>query len=74
MIEIDMVFFRIPYRLQAYFLAPRLITMEEYEKEGKIETAKALRELREYCESPKCNAWKTVSRLKSPKRYCRYVI
>jgi hypothetical protein len=25
--------------------------------------------LREYCESPECNTWKTVSRLKSPKRY-----
>jgi hypothetical protein len=43
--------------------------MEEYEKEGIEETAKALKELQEYCESPNCSAWKTVSRLKSPKRY-----
>ncbi len=60
---------RIPYRLQAYFRPPRFITMEEYKKEGIEETAKALKALREYCESPECNTWKTVSRLKSPKRY-----
>jgi hypothetical protein len=60
---------RIPYRVQSYFRGPRFITAEEYEKEGIEETAKALKALREYCESPECNTWKTVSRLKSPKRY-----
>ena len=43
--------------------------MGEYEKEGREETARALKELREYCESPDFNAWKTVSRLQDPKRY-----
>ena len=64
-----LVYCRIPYRLQAYFRGPRFITVEEYEKEGIEETAKALKELREFCQSPQCNTWRTVSRLKSPKRY-----
>ncbi|XP_028415740.1 nuclear envelope integral membrane protein 1-like isoform X1 [Dendronephthya gigantea] len=63
----------VPYRLQAYFRRPRLITMEEYEKEGIEETAIALKALREYCESPECNTWKTVSRLKNPKRFASFM-
>lgn len=71
-IQIGCIFFaiyRIPYRIQSYLRGPRFISVEEYEKQGILETAKALKELREYCQSPECNTWKTVSRLKSPKRY-----
>ncbi|CAB3978140.1 Hypothetical predicted protein [Paramuricea clavata] len=63
----------IPYRVQSYFRGPRFITAEEYEKEGVEETAKALKALREYCESPECNTWRTVSRLKSPKRFASFM-
>lgn len=47
---------------------PRLLTEEEYRIQGEVETRKALEELREYCNSPDCSAWKTVSRIQSPKR------
>lgn len=47
----------------------RLLSREEYEKQGQEETQKALEELREYCRSPNCDAWKTISRMKSPSRY-----
>lgn len=48
---------------------PRLLTEEEYRIQGEVETRKALEELREFCNSPDCSAWKTVSRIQSPKRY-----
>ena len=48
---------------------PRLLTVDEFEEQGREETKKALKELRQYCSSPKCNAWKAVTRLESPKRY-----
>lgn len=47
---------------------PRLLTEEEYRIQGEVETRKALEKLREYCNSPDCSAWKTVSRIQSPKR------
>lgn len=47
---------------------PRLLTEEEYRIQGEVETRKALEELRKYCNSPDCSAWKTVSRIQSPKR------
>ena len=46
----------------------RLLTEEEYQKQGEVETHQALEELRKYCTSPEFNTWKTVSRLQSPKR------
>ncbi|XP_055901474.1 nuclear envelope integral membrane protein 1-like isoform X2 [Biomphalaria glabrata] len=55
---------RIKYR---YFPPKRkLLSEEEYIIEGEIETTRALKELREYCRSPNCDAWKTLSRLNSP--------
>ena len=42
---------------------PRLLTEEEYRLQGEVETRKALEQLREYCNSPDCSAWKTVSRI-----------
>ncbi|XP_069509654.1 nuclear envelope integral membrane protein 1 isoform X3 [Ambystoma mexicanum] len=47
---------------------PRLITEEEYRKQGEIETRRALEDLRGYCSSPEFSAWKAVSRIQSPKR------
>ncbi|XP_026188379.1 nuclear envelope integral membrane protein 1 isoform X2 [Mastacembelus armatus] len=46
----------------------RLLTEEEYQKEGEEETQRALEELRKYCNSPEFSPWKAVSRLQSPKR------
>ncbi|KAM9072544.1 nuclear envelope integral membrane protein 1 isoform 1-T1 [Megaptera novaeangliae] len=52
---------------------PRLLTEEEYRIQGEVETRKALEKLREYCNSPDCSAWKTVSRIQSPKRFADFV-
>nr|XP_010989282.2 nuclear envelope integral membrane protein 1 [Camelus dromedarius] len=52
---------------------PRLLTEEEYRIQGEVETRKALEELREYCNSPDCSAWKTISRIQSPKRFADFV-
>uniref|UniRef100_A0AAA9S4Q1 Nuclear envelope integral membrane protein 1 n=2 Tax=Bos TaxID=9903 RepID=A0AAA9S4Q1_BOVIN len=52
---------------------PRLLTEEEYRLQGEVETRKALEQLREYCNSPDCSAWKTVSRIQSPKRFADFV-
>ncbi|ESO11675.1 hypothetical protein HELRODRAFT_108925 [Helobdella robusta] len=51
----------------------RLLTEEEYNMQGSIETKMALEQLREYCRSPECNVWKTISRLKSPNRFAAFV-
>ncbi|GFN93349.1 nuclear envelope integral membrane protein 1-like [Plakobranchus ocellatus] len=51
----------------------RLLTKEEFYQEGLVETEKALQELREFCRSPQCNAWKTVSRLNTSNRFGRFM-
>ncbi|XP_074653008.1 nuclear envelope integral membrane protein 1-like [Tubulanus polymorphus] len=51
----------------------RLLTGEEYYLEGRAETRKALEELRQYCRSPQCDTWRTVSRLDSPSRFAKFV-
>lgn len=51
----------------------RLLTEEEYQKQGEEETRHALEELRKYCNSPEFSPWKAVSRLQSPKR-CGFLI
>nr|XP_055043993.1 nuclear envelope integral membrane protein 1 [Misgurnus anguillicaudatus] len=51
----------------------RLLTEEEYQRQGEAETQKALDELRKYCSSPEFNTWKTVSRLQSPKRFADFI-
>ncbi|KAM3872102.1 nuclear envelope integral membrane protein 1 [Diretmus argenteus] len=51
----------------------RLLTEEEYQKQGEEETRRALEELRKYCASPECSPWKAVSRLQSPKRFADFV-
>merc|ERR1712136_57093 len=51
----------------------KLLTEEEYFHQGSIETKKALEKLRDYCKSPDCNAWKTISRVKTPQRLAAFV-
>ncbi|XP_030623522.1 nuclear envelope integral membrane protein 1 [Chanos chanos] len=51
----------------------RLLTKEEYQKQGEVETQRALEELRIYCSSPDFNTWKTVSRLQSPARFADFM-
>lgn len=51
----------------------KLLTEEEYIMQGSEETQKALEQLREYCKSPDCNAWKTISRVKTPQRLAAFV-
>ncbi|KAM6981777.1 nuclear envelope integral membrane protein 1 isoform 1-T1 [Tautogolabrus adspersus] len=52
---------------------PRLLTEEEYQRQGEEETRRALDELRKYCNSPEFSPWKTVSRIQSPKRFADFV-
>ncbi|XP_035513193.1 nuclear envelope integral membrane protein 1 [Morone saxatilis] len=51
----------------------RLLTEEEYQKEGEEETRRALEDLRKYCNSPEFSPWKAVSRLQSPKRFADFI-
>lgn len=64
-------FCRISYKVRYYLFPPKtkLMTADEYEAEGLNETRKALLELREYCNSPDCDAWKVISRVRNPKRF-----
>jgi hypothetical protein len=57
------------YRTRIFAPKPRLLTEEEYLREGQEMTIKELKKLREFCSSPNCNSWKTVRRLRDPKRY-----
>jgi len=50
-----------------------LLTEEEYTIQGDLETMNALRELRDYCRSPKCDAWRTMSHLQDPLRFAKFV-
>ena len=43
--------------------------MQEYEQQGRVETERALRELREHCRSS--GMWDTISNLENPKRCVR---
>lgn len=51
----------------------RLLSKEEYRKQGEEETRKALEELREYCSSPHCSPWKTLSRIKTPDKFVKFM-
>ncbi|XP_032871600.1 nuclear envelope integral membrane protein 1a-like isoform X1 [Amblyraja radiata] len=51
----------------------RLLTEEEFQKQGEIETQKSLVELRKHCSSPEFHPWKVVSRLSTPKRFADFV-
>lgn len=52
----------------------RLLSIEEFEEQGRVETEKALAELREYLKSPKCkNQWSLVKNLSQPIRFASFV-
>ncbi|XP_076165924.1 nuclear envelope integral membrane protein [Ptiloglossa arizonensis] len=51
----------------------KLLTEDEYRKDGIRETHKALNELKGYCASPKCNSWKTILKLKDPIRFAKFM-
>jgi hypothetical protein len=49
------------------------LTQEEFAREADEYTQQALKDLKDYCKSPECDKWKTISRLKSPDRLARFV-
>lgn len=51
----------------------RLLSQAEYARQGRDFTAQQLSALREFCRSPDCNSWRTMSRLKSPVRMAEFV-
>jgi len=61
----------VSYRVYYFFFPPKhkFLSQEEYVIQGSQETSRALDDLREYCNSPECNTWQVVSRLKHPSRY-----
>ncbi|XP_042638142.1 nuclear envelope integral membrane protein 1 [Orycteropus afer afer] len=65
--------YRKMYKATEKPVPPRLLTEEEYRLQGEVETRKALQELREHCKSPDCSAWKTITRIQSPKRFADFV-
>lgn len=56
------------YRHRYFPPVRKLLTEEEYIKEGLDFTQKSLKELSDYCHSPDCDSWRVISRLKSPDR------
>ncbi|XP_011502203.1 PREDICTED: transmembrane protein 194A [Ceratosolen solmsi marchali] len=51
----------------------RLLTDDEYRKEGVVETKKALKGLQHYCHTPESNPWRTVLKLKDPIRFAKFM-
>ncbi|KAJ1362697.1 hypothetical protein KIN20_022349 [Parelaphostrongylus tenuis] len=51
----------------------RLLTEEEYTKEGVEVTRRELERLREFCRSPEADVWKLTSKVRDPKRLARFV-
>lgn len=46
----------------------RLLTIEEYEAQARETTRRELDKMMQFCSSPEAKPWRTVSRLKDPKR------
>ena len=51
----------------------KLLTLEEYELQGYVETARALQELREYCLRAESQPWRLVKTLANPERMASFV-
>mgnify|MGYP001345825258 FL=1 len=64
---------QIQYQLKIKKPKPKLLSEQEYIDQSQVETTRALKELRDYCKSPKCDAWKMTSRLTSPSRFAEFV-
>ena len=65
--------FQVQYQLKIKKAKPKLLSEQEYLDQTQVETSRALKELREFCKSPKCDAWKLTSRLASPSRFAEFV-
>eukprot|EP00096_Caligus_rogercresseyi_P013501 TRINITY_DN6134_c0_g1_i1.p1 TRINITY_DN6134_c0_g1~~TRINITY_DN6134_c0_g1_i1.p1 ORF type:complete len:418 (+),score=144.00 TRINITY_DN6134_c0_g1_i1:282-1535(+) len=61
------------YRRRFYKPNLRLLSESEYMDQSRIETEKALQELRDYCNSPNCKPWKTMRVLASPSRFAEFM-
>ncbi|CAC5369443.1 Nuclear envelope integral membrane protein 1 [Mytilus coruscus] len=61
------------FRYKLFKPKVRLLTEEEYQKQGYEETKKALEDLRKFCQSPECKPWKVISKLKSPDRFASFI-
>lgn len=62
------------YWLRKFPPKRKLLSKEEFEEQGRIETEKALKDLREYVKSPKCkDQWKIVMNLSQPTRFAGFV-
>lgn len=88
LVILELVIYNFPYKILSIYFSwansffihsrnnlnrPLMLTEEEFIRQGDIETEKALEELREFLKSPKCNAWKTVSRIKNKDRFISFV-
>lgn len=52
----------------------KLLSKEEFDEQGRVETERALKELREFVKSPKCKEqWKLVMNLSQPTRFASFV-
>lgn len=52
----------------------KLLSKDEFDEQGRVETEKALKELRDYVKSPKCKEqWKLVLNLSKPTRFASFV-
>ncbi len=61
------------YRKRFFRPKIRLLTESEYMEQSRLETERQLEELRQFCSSPKCDAWRVASRLSSPTRFAEFV-
>ena len=64
---------QVQYQLKIKKPKAKLLTEQEFLDQSRIETAKALNELRSFCKSPKCDPWQVTSRLQSPSRFAEFV-
>ncbi len=54
------------YRRRFFRPKVRLLTESEFMEQSRLETERQLEELRKYCSSPKCDAWKVTHFNSSP--------
>jgi hypothetical protein len=66
---------RVQVQYRKRFFKPKisLLSEAEYMDQSRIETEKALADLRNFCQSPKCNVWKLTSKLTTPSRFAEFV-
>ena len=70
---IQQFYYQVEYHKRLFKPKIRLLSEAEYLDQSRVETEKALKNLRDYCQSPKCAPWKLTSRLESPTRFAEFV-